>query len=371
MVSCEWLSKLLNNSSATELIHRVDEKFNRLAAKEKGGITRLKIQLDEMFCITNDVVKALQDFLTRVAQDGPTKIPGENIAELTAQINAVCERLSEEGRLPQETPIHVLEGLTKCSVPEFKGPFQLLLDSAWVNEMSTASSSLVTCADTLKKVKEITAMADNSFHSLNTSTKWNVPGGSTLANRVVVCFNCGGNHYLHECPKPKNQELIKKNKDAWLAERKAAGKSNSGGGGGGKANGSRQSNRKKWGNDNKSKGNGAGSNGLVKVGNEWFCQCKHCDGLNQSHTTKYHTMWQKNPGAFALPDTHPFVKKTKGKINNGTHGGTTAAVPPGVATMLTEQKSQLASLIKSTQENAADPDLSSFLAGFAKVLGLN
>ena len=62
--------------------------------------------------------------------------------------------------------------------------------------------------------------------------------------------------------------------------------------------------------------------------------------------------------------------KTKGKTNKGTDDGTTAAVPPGVTAMSTEQKSQIASLIKNTQETAKNSDLSSFLAGFVKVLGL-
>ena len=244
-----------------------------------------------MFCITNDIVKSLQTFLTKVAKDGPSKIPGENISELTDQINAVCERLSEEGRLPQETPLHVLEGMTKCSVPEFSCNFDLLLKSASVEEMSTASSASVTCKDTLKKVKDITAMADNSFHSLNTSSKWNVPSGSALANRNVICFNCGGNHYLNARPKRKNQGEIKKNKAAWEAQRKAAGQSNSGGGGGGNGGQPRQSGRKKWGNG-KSNGNNNGghTNGVVKVGEEYFCKCLKCDGLNKTHTTKYHSM---------------------------------------------------------------------------------
>ena len=176
LTSCEWISQLLDNSSATELIHRVDVKYNKLTTAERGGVTRLKIQLDEMFCITNDVVKALQSFLLEVSEEGPSKIPGENISELTAQINAVCERLSAENRLPVETPIHVLEGLTKCSVPEFKGPFQLLLDKARVEEMSTVSSVLITCADILARVKEITSMANNSFHSLNTAKRWDTLG---------------------------------------------------------------------------------------------------------------------------------------------------------------------------------------------------
>ena len=176
LTSCEWIRQLLGDSSASELIHRVDETYNKITTTERGGVTRLKIQLDEMFCITNDVVQALQSFLTKVSEEGPSRIPGENIAELTAQVNAVCERLSAENRLPVETPICILEGLTKCSVPEFKGPFQLLLDQARVDEMSTVSSVLVTCADTLDRVKEITTMANNSYHSLNTAQKWNTLG---------------------------------------------------------------------------------------------------------------------------------------------------------------------------------------------------
>ena len=50
--------------------------------------------MDEMFCMTNNVVSALQTFLKMFSDIGLTKTVGENVAEATAQVKAVCERLS-------------------------------------------------------------------------------------------------------------------------------------------------------------------------------------------------------------------------------------------------------------------------------------
>ena len=80
---------------------------------ELGGITYLKLLLDAMFSMTNDVVSALQTFLKTFADVGLTKTVRENVAEATAQVKAVCERLSEFYLLPQEAPTFVLQGLTK------------------------------------------------------------------------------------------------------------------------------------------------------------------------------------------------------------------------------------------------------------------
>ena len=81
-----------------------------------------------MFCITNDVVSSMQTVLKTFTDVGLTKTVGENVAEATAQVKAVCERLSEVNQPPQEAPTFVLQGLTKFSVPEFTSPFTLILN---------------------------------------------------------------------------------------------------------------------------------------------------------------------------------------------------------------------------------------------------
>ena len=100
---------------------------------------------------------------------------GENVAETTAEVKAVCERLSEVNQLPQEAPTFVIQGLKKCSVPEFTGPFTLILNQEQVNQMGTAVSLTNTPAATLTRFLAIMILANISYHSLNTSNAWNIP----------------------------------------------------------------------------------------------------------------------------------------------------------------------------------------------------
>ena len=63
MACSDWMKNLLVNSSEAALTQRVDEKYQALDYLKRGGITYLKLLLDEMFFMTNDVVSALQTFL--------------------------------------------------------------------------------------------------------------------------------------------------------------------------------------------------------------------------------------------------------------------------------------------------------------------
>ena len=49
MTSSDWVKDLMMNSSEVELKGRVDEKFEKLDSLEQGGITYLKLMLDECF----------------------------------------------------------------------------------------------------------------------------------------------------------------------------------------------------------------------------------------------------------------------------------------------------------------------------------
>ena len=64
---------------------RVYEKFDKLDPLEKVGITYLKFLLGKMFCMTNDIVPALQKFLKSFAEEVLSKTVGENVSEATAQ----------------------------------------------------------------------------------------------------------------------------------------------------------------------------------------------------------------------------------------------------------------------------------------------
>ena len=119
MTSSNWVKDILTNSSKAELNQRVDEKFYNLDPLRQGGITYLKFFLDEMFCMTNDIVTSLQTFLKTFAEEVLSNTVGENVLEDDSYIKEVSERLSEVNQLPLEAPTYVLQGLTKCSFTEF------------------------------------------------------------------------------------------------------------------------------------------------------------------------------------------------------------------------------------------------------------
>jgi hypothetical protein len=52
----EWVKEFLTNSCDINLVKRIEEKFDQLFEYEHGGITYLKIMLDEMFTMSNMVI---------------------------------------------------------------------------------------------------------------------------------------------------------------------------------------------------------------------------------------------------------------------------------------------------------------------------
>jgi hypothetical protein len=91
----EWAKSLMMNSCDVLLVDRIDKKFDELDLYEQGGVTYIKIALDEMFTISNTVVTTLQGFFEAFAREGIAKVPNEDVRASTEQIVAVAERLAE------------------------------------------------------------------------------------------------------------------------------------------------------------------------------------------------------------------------------------------------------------------------------------
>ncbi len=56
LTSMVWAKPLMMNSCDVLLVDRIDEKFDELDLYEQGGVTYIKIALDEMFTISNTVI---------------------------------------------------------------------------------------------------------------------------------------------------------------------------------------------------------------------------------------------------------------------------------------------------------------------------
>ncbi len=75
LTSMEWVKEFLTNSSDINLVKCLDEKFDQLFEYEQGGITYLKIALDEIFTMSNMVIISLQKFLKQFTQGGSCEGP--------------------------------------------------------------------------------------------------------------------------------------------------------------------------------------------------------------------------------------------------------------------------------------------------------
>ncbi len=125
--SMEWAKSLMMNSCDVLLVDRIDKKFDELDLYEQGGVTYIKIALDEMFTISNTVATTLQGFFEAFAKDDIAKVPNEDVCATMEQIIAVAERLAEVSALPSESTHHILEGFARCSVIFFRQTFAHLL----------------------------------------------------------------------------------------------------------------------------------------------------------------------------------------------------------------------------------------------------
>ena len=378
-VSSEWLQDLIYNSSTPELRELVAQKTASLVVDDSqlGGAVMLKITLDQMFCMTQDVVTALQDFLEDFGKNGIIMVVGENVPSIVKKILVVSIRLAEVNQLPSKAVNWVLTGFSLCSVKEFKDPFKLMLDQDAVSNMGKpVGTGEKSSTESLKKIKEYCTKAITTFESLSLAEKWVTAKGGTIAS----CWNCGGDdHNLRGCKAPKDQAKIDANKKKWEDSREKKPQGGNGGRGGGgyeRRQFGGRGNAGRGGNGGRGRGNGGGGlthNGVSLIAGEWMCLCnkRGADGVpcgwNRTHTTAYHGKWMANPQNYPahLPGTHPF-KKLKNESNGG--GGATqgqankAATPAASNGGASDAKvkaiiTQSTSIFESMSKNTADPDM--------------
>jgi hypothetical protein len=232
LTSMEWSKSLMMNSCDVLLVDRIDKKFNELDLYEQGGVTYIKIALDEMFTISNTVVTTLQGFFEAFAKDGIAKVPNEDVRAATEQIIAVAERLAEVSALPTESTRHIPEGFTRCSVIVFRQTFAHLLVAERLQQLCHLTNR--NDSTRLIDIKRLCNEANDLFNSLNVSNEWNIP----QKHRVDAFFNCGDpDHSFPKCPKPIDQNRIDK------AEAKFSKNGGSRGGRGGRCSGGRSAGR--------------------------------------------------------------------------------------------------------------------------------
>ena len=176
----------------------------------------------------------------------------------------MIERLAEVSELSRNTLLIGLTGFTKCIVPKFVGPFELIMNTEIQldNDGDRNDNTKL-----LERVNNLTLLASDSFHYLNVYNQCNIPSNhwhSTTKGKGT-CNNCGGEHYPPYCPEPRDKFRVKNAKEERTACRDGRGRGSGRGGG-------RQSELKKWikSNDNKDRDRYYYGNGDQNRGNAWM-----------------------------------------------------------------------------------------------------
>jgi len=287
--SMEWAKSLMMNSCDVLLVDRIDEKFDELDLNEQGGVTNIKIALDEMFTISNTVVTTLQGLFEAFAKDGIAKVPNEDVRAATEQIIAIAERLAGVSALPSESTYHNLEGFTRCPVIVFRQTFAHLLVAERLQQLCYLTNR--NDSSRLIDIKTLCKEATDLFNSLNVSNEWNIP----QKHQLDACFNCGDpDHGVPKCPKPIDQNRIDKARADFSKNGGGCGGRGGHGGGGrfacrGRGDaGNRINTCGKWkGNDVKVSAVLTTNGGIGKHNRKWSMVCKSC-GWNTTHTTEFH-----------------------------------------------------------------------------------
>ena len=113
--------------------------------------------------------------------------------------------LAEVPELTRDTPLLILTGFTKCSVPEFLGTFELILNTERVIQLEN-NGDMHDDRKCLEMMKELIMLESNSFHFLNVSNNWNITSNhrNGMSNGKSPCDNCGGEHYSPDLPHPRD-----------------------------------------------------------------------------------------------------------------------------------------------------------------------
>ena len=229
------------------------------------------------------------------------------MALLVQKINAVAGRLADVPELPRYTPLIIFTGFTKCSVTDFFGAFEFMLNTEKFIQLDNDGDRHDE-SKCLERVNNLTLLASKFFHYLHISNHWNIPSNHRhgIAKVKGPCDNCNGEHYSPDFPHPRDEAKIKNAKEECAVFRGGGGQN---GGVGSGCGGGRQGDHKKWINDNKDGDKNDFVNGVQKRGNAWMCYCRRREcGWNATHTSIFHAAWKHDHIKFALPDDHDYWK---------------------------------------------------------------
>ena len=294
----EWLLDCVRNACSVDL-----REF-----EHRGGVTYLKLMFDVLIFVNDHVIAAMQAWIKHQATKGLRIYPNESVREMTISTWAICTRLEEENRLPEDAVQDVITALCNCSHEKFRKQFDTLCT---IRDNSILGAMGATMGSTLEQTKTILSQADKHYNTYSVNNEWKF-AKAVYANAY---FNYGGDHGLHKCTQAMDDGRIERAKNEQNRKKNANGGHNSANGGNNQGsnhnnNGGNRPNDKyqSQGKCRKPNNHREGGEGR-KIDGEIHLVCAKYGWNNDEsrHTTKYHAAARK--AGFLLPDQHPAVLK--------------------------------------------------------------
>lgn len=283
--------------------------------------------------MSREVKEAMLMFLEKFKKNGLANYQGDNVLQVSEEVLAICRRLASTrpSALTYEHVHGITQGLSICNNERFRTIFSTLAVHQELN--NPMLPGIKKDSTPLEMIEAVFENGIDVYDAQCVADLWNparkggggrhhsnagIGGGPGYDVSKFECWNCGEKgHTVAKCPKPKNQELTTKNKKKYYEKKNKARGSNPQPAG--NTNGQRQMGGEKWGDASKLPPGTELVNGCLMV------SCKKC-GLNQTHSTKYHKVWNANKANFCLSASHPYRVAL---ARNGQAGQ--AGPPPPVA----------------------------------------
>jgi len=250
-----WSLSYYEKNVEPELYLKVYNKLMRHTTAARGGPLFLKILLD---CVTTTGEQNLKSLIQIVETYRiKTSSPGEDVDRVVNMFDAIFDNIDtlRNGVLPPNSVENLLIVFQSTSVPKFNSYFERFQNQLVDAEIQTAidpthqfhGQGSISLGNNMKSVKHILSYAETHYRNLLRKGEWDEclqkkPGKSAFladgsnsqhggsqqpldfrtpstgdkskeSNFSNGCFNCGSTaHRLSDCPHPRDNELIERNR---------------------------------------------------------------------------------------------------------------------------------------------------------------
>ncbi|KAL7568008.1 hypothetical protein ACA910_004593 [Epithemia clementina (nom. ined.)] len=241
--SCEWYRKYtkknyyrenllltfrhLENNMTHRLFDKTFERYESYPELQAGGPLLFAIMMKHLVSNSEEAISHLKKMIKDMKI---SKFTGEDVSRVVSLLRGAHKHLRFLKKVPEDFGSQILAILQTSSVAEFNEYFahyrktlRMMKDVSQVNCMEFDESEQFGVDMILKlaegKYKDL--VASGEWTGIKTKGKASAFTGSTTpqsnnnnnsGTKKHKCWNCGGDHLLPKCTKPRDQERINANK---------------------------------------------------------------------------------------------------------------------------------------------------------------